>query len=173
MDISSSLESCKNIIETLKNFPKHKRYPLTVQWHPKKTLENAHSEMLRKCIPFINKIIKELKNSLNSYDQGGLVEIESRKIYIQKKLEEAKQSREAQTKRNLIISEIEKLEKMNIPKINKIVLDEKKSNLVIEYLFENDIGTDNRSNISDFIELIYDKTAIKKTDAYDKILQLF
>lgn len=175
MDITTSVESCKNIIETLKSFPKHRRCPLTVQWRPKKLLENAHSEMLRKCIPFINKIVKDMRNTLNALENGGLAEIESRKAFVQKKLDEAKQCREAQTKRNQIVKEIERLEKMNAPKIRKVVLDDVKSGKIIDYLFENDINVDctGKTNVSDFIELTYDKTASRKTDSYDKILQLF
>lgn len=175
MDISSSLQSCKNIIETIKGFPKHKRYPLVIEWHPKKNLEITHSEILRKCIPFINKIIKDLKNSLNSSQQCSLEEILSRKAYIQKKLEEAKHLQEIQSRRSHIIKEIDKLEKMGIPKSEKIILDEKTSNLLIEYLFENELNTDAsfKSRIEDFIELTFDRNANKKTDAYDKILQLF
>ena len=60
MDVSQSLKSCKNIKELLNKFPKHGRFPIKSEWHPKSKLDEAHSETIKKCHSFINKIIKEI-----------------------------------------------------------------------------------------------------------------
>lgn len=172
MNIFDSLQSVEKIKETLKKFPKHTRTPIIEEWYPKSVLEEANKELLRKCIPFTNKIMKEIKSSIDNFDKDTIERIQSRKEYIQKQLEEARKDREVQNKKRKIISEIEDLEKLNIQPFEKIVLDERKSLSIIEYLFESCECSGGNEILKNFIDLTFEKNVSNKIESYEKILQI-
>lgn len=172
MDISRSLEHLKNVKNSLKRLPKHSRCQITQTWHSKKALEEAHSEILRKSIPFLAKVVKETKLFIQSFDEKKNEEIVARKDYIMNKLKEAKENKEIEGKKSKIIAEIEELEKIGIQKIEKLVIDKDKMRVIIDYLFENMNCGEKSNDLERFVELIFDREASNRTDAYEKIIQI-
>lgn len=172
MNIYNSLQSAEKIKEILGRFPKHPRQPPIEEWYSKSVLEEANKELLRKCIPFTNKIIKEIKSSIDDFDADAIKRIETRRDYIQKQLEEARKDKEVQNKKRKIISEIEALEKLNIQPFEKIVIDEMKSLSIIEYLFESRESSGGNEILKNFIEFTFERNTSNRIDSYEKILQI-
>lgn len=172
MDLSGALGSVRSIRKIIGKLPKHRKCPPVVDRHPRWVLEEAHAETLKRCLPFFARIIKEAKAYLETADEKGLEEAMLRKKYVYEKLEEAKSEFQEQTKKNELIAQIEALEKTNVKKFEKIIVDEEKSKKIIEYLFESNNESSGMKGLKNLIELTFDKTAVDKTDAYEKILQM-
>ncbi|ELA41829.1 uncharacterized protein VICG_01181 [Vittaforma corneae ATCC 50505] len=172
MNIRQALDSSENILKTLKKFPKHSRCPHVEERYPRRVLVEAHTEILRKCLPLFAKITKEAKAFVQNFDQKALENVASRKEYIESKIAEARSDFHEQTRKNKIISEIESLEKVNIQKFERLVVDEAKSAAIIDYIFESCEECSGLRVLENFIELTYDRNAGERTDSYEKILQL-
>ncbi|KAM0681111.1 hypothetical protein GINT2_000896 [Glugoides intestinalis] len=173
MDISRAVKHAENISNAIKRLPKHVRTPITVNWYAKRILDDAHKELMKKCIPFFNRIVKEIQMTVESFNKKEIEEIKTRKEYVEKKLSEATQCKENDGKKHKIIEEIEELERRGVNHIEKVVLDRQKTKHLIDFLFESpDCNGDGKRALSKFIELTFDKKAGDKTDAYEKILRL-
>lgn len=173
MDISRAVKHAESISNVIKKLPRHVRCPITINWYAKRVLDDAHKELMKKCIPFLSRIVKEIQTSVQNFNKKEIDEIKSRKEYIEKKLAEAEQCKENDRKKHTVIAEIEGLEKIGINQVEKIVLDTEKTKKIIDFLFESqDCNGDGKKALSKFLELTFDKKASDKTDAYEKILRL-
>lgn len=174
MDISESLSSATKIKEVLEAFPKHKRLPPIEEFYPVRRLLEARREILMKCIPFLNKVGKEIKMYVEEFGDKFFENIESRKNYIEGKLQESKAEKENQNKKIQLIQEIEKLEKSAPPSLEKITFDEDRSMDIIEYLHEHsyDINYELKDVLKDLVGLTYDKSCSNKAESYEKIISL-
>lgn len=172
MNISSALLSSDNILLLLKKQIEHPRCPPIEEVHSKRELDEAHGETLRKCMPFIQKIVKEAKVYIQNFNEEKSFEnVISRRNYVEAQLLNAKESFKDQEEKNKIISQIENLEKTSLQKYEKIVIDEANSIQIIDFLFENCEDCFGLPVLSNFIELTFDRTAGDKTESYEKILQ--
>lgn len=172
MDIRQALESAEHIAEILKRFPRHPRCPHIEERYPRRVLVEAHTEILRKCLPFFAKITKEAKAFIQNFDDKAFENVLSRKEYIESKLAETRSDFHEQNRKTKIISEIESLEKANIQRFEKFAIDEAKSAAIIDYLFESCEDCSGLRTLENFVELSYDRNAGERTDSYEKILQL-
>jgi len=172
MNISTALEGAANILKTLKALPKHTRCPPIIDRYPRLVINEAHAETLRRCLPFFSRIMKEVKSYHQTFDEGKLEKAVERMSYVETKLEDARQDLQEQAKKNGLIAEIEKLEKTNVKKFQKTVIDEEKSMKIIEYLFESCEDSAGMKVLERLVDLTFDRAASDKTDAYEKILHM-
>lgn len=175
MDISESLKSAAKVKSILEAFPKHRRLPPIEELHPVRRLEEARQEVLMKCIPFLNKVGREIKSYAEGFDDRFFENIKSRKNYIESKLEESKAEVASQSKRARLIHDIERLEKNNSHTIERIVFDEEKSMRVIKYLHEqsyNYANYDLKDILESLIGLVYDRNCSDRVESYEKIMNL-
>lgn len=176
MDISESLNSAAKVKAVLEAFPRHKRLPPIEEFYPVRKLEEARREVLIKSVPFLNKVGKEIKSYIDEFGDKFFESIESRKSYIESKIQENRTERENQDRRIQLIQEIERLEKITLQSPEVIVFNEKKSMSIIEYLHEHNCENANwelKDALVSFVGLTYDKDCSKRTESYEKVMNLF
>jgi len=173
MDISAALLSASNIRDNLRKFPKYERLPPIKDYHSVQQLNDIHSETLGKCLHFLNKVQEEIKMYLNSFDSKYFESVQNRQKYVEIELEKARKEGLKLKHKMQLISEIEQLEQSCLQTFEKIMLDEKESMKIIDYIhgFNSEID-DKFSILENFIQLQYDKNSEARSEAYEKILNI-
>lgn len=176
MDISAALESCSKAIVALKSFPKRSRVPRDdVLYMPKSQADKTRWLDIQRCIPFLHKIIGEIKSHIARFDSRYFENVENRQSFIDKRLaENSKESRYLADKIKLI-NEIEQYEKMDLIQFESIVFDRNESVEIMRRLHDPDTVFENKQLeriLQKYISLDFDYVDPKEMEAYQKIITM-
>ena len=178
MDISSALESCNKIQTTLESIkPKNYINEPNYTFVSVEMLNEHSKEAFSKCFSFLKKIVNDMEQDLEKYNEKYFEDIKNRKEYVEMNFKKFIHKKEKYKKQNDLIAEIEYYEKMNLPKFENINFNRKDSLEIIKKIHNlqetSNIDNNLREIIECFVDFDLEPCSEEEIKVLEKIKNLF
>lgn len=176
-NINMAISNCANIIKSLKTFPVFPKIKFSNDKYITNEMANVlRNELLKKCIPTINELKKEIEEELNGFGNIDLESIGNRRNNIKKKHEELLLEIESNSEKYKLINKIEEMEDSINKTYEKIIFDENETMKLIEKVINEDLnGSENEELnkiISENIILKFEEVGTIETETLRRIINI-